>query len=127
MMRDVGVRYPQGQKLNLDEKNALRQECDIRERTKILKTLNAHQVRFSETDLLVLAQPDFEEPDLYWKSIEDLLDFAVAVAAKRRPVSGKTLLELLEEAKSSIMKIVDFSNPSIPFEKRSEFNSDRCR
>jgi hypothetical protein len=73
MMQDIGVRYRKGQTVTLDEKNHLRQEAVVEQRTKIMKKLNTHRVTFSERALLVLAQPEIDEPDLYWKSIEDFL------------------------------------------------------
>jgi hypothetical protein len=85
---NVGIRYPRGQKLTLDEKNAMRQESDLNQRTKILEILNAHQVVFSETDLLVLGQPQTEEPDLYWKSIQDFLNFTAVVFLVARSRNG---------------------------------------
>jgi flagellar biosynthesis GTPase FlhF len=117
MMREVGVRYPKGKKLDLDDKNALRQESDVKQRTNILKILNDNHVTFSEADFLVLGQPGIDENDLYWKSIEDFLHFTVSIAVKRGNVSGQSLLQLFEEAKPSIMQVTDFSNPSIPFDR----------
>jgi septin family protein len=117
MMRDVGIRSPRGQQLTFDQKNCLRQQSDVEQRHKILDILNAQRVSFSDRDLLVLAQPDFEETDLYWKSIEDFLYFVAAIAVDRAQISGQSLLELFEEAKPSIMEVTDFSNPSIPFER----------
>jgi hypothetical protein len=116
MMREVGVRYPRGKKLTLNEKNTLRQKADIDERTKILGTLNRHNVAFSEDNFLVLAQPEFDEPDLYWKSIEDLILFMGSIAGKRGTISGESLLDLFNEAQPSIMQITDFAKPSIPFD-----------
>jgi hypothetical protein len=49
--------------------------------------------------------------------MEDFFRFTAAVLEERGHVSGKSLLQLFQEAKPSIMKINDFSNPSIPFEK----------
>jgi hypothetical protein len=117
MMREVGIRYPRGKTLTLDQKDQLRQQSDVKQRGMILDVLNRARVAFSEDDLLVLAQPTFDDPDLYWKSINDFLFFAVHVAEKRKPISGKSLLALFGEAKPSIMAITDFSNPSIPFEQ----------
>jgi chemotaxis protein histidine kinase CheA len=72
-----------------------------------------------------LAQPEIDEPDLYWKSIEDFLQFTASVANQRAPVSGQSLLQLFEEAKPSIMQITDFSNPSIPFDQIMQNITDR--
>jgi hypothetical protein len=72
---------------------------------------------FSDQDLLVLAQPTFDDSDLYWKSIEDFLLFTANVASIRARIPGKTLLELFAAAKPAIMSVRDFSNPSIPFEE----------
>jgi hypothetical protein len=117
MMRDVGVSCPQGRRFSLDEKNALRQQADRRQRQLILEVLNRARLKFCQRDLLVLGQPDFDEPELYWKSMEDFFHFTAAIAEERGHVSGQSLLQLFQEAKPSIMKITDFSNPSIPFEK----------
>jgi hypothetical protein len=117
MMREVGIRLPRGKKLTPDERNDLRQKSDKEQQEKILEVLNRAKVQFSEDDFIVLAQPTFDDPDLYWKSINDFLVFTASIAAKRKPISGKSLLALFEEAKPSIMAIKDFSNPSIPFEE----------
>jgi hypothetical protein len=117
MMREVGIRYPGGKELTSEEKNQIRQESDCKQRGRILEVLNRARVRFSDHDLLVLAQPMFDEPDLYWKSMNDFLFFAASVAGRRKSISGKSLLALLDEATPSIMMITDFSNPSIPFEQ----------
>jgi hypothetical protein len=125
MMRDVGIRYPPGQQLTLNQKNCLRQKTDGEQRAKILKILNDNRVTFSETEFLVLAQPEFEEEYLYWKSIEDFLRFTANVAENRSRVSGQSLLDLFEEAKPSIMQVTDFSNPSIPFDRIMQNITDR--
>jgi hypothetical protein len=101
----------------LDERNALRQESDVKQRTIILQTLNAHHITFSERDFLALGQPQFGEADLYWKSIEDFLHFTTSIAGKRSSVSGQSLLQLFEEAKPFITKITDFANLQIPFDR----------
>jgi hypothetical protein len=111
MMRDAGIHCPKGQKLTLDERNGMRKEADLEQRMKLLEILNDDQIPFSETDVLVLAQPQLEEPNLYWKSIEDFLHFMTVVAAKRSQISGQSLLELFEGAKLSIMQVTDFSDP----------------
>jgi GTPase SAR1 family protein len=116
MIRDVGVRLPRGQVLSLDEQNVLRQSADVELRRKILTVLNQACVRFSEHEMLVLAQPAFDEPPLYWKSIEDFCTFCATIASERRSIPGETLLQLFDEAKPSIMQISDFANPSVPFE-----------
>jgi hypothetical protein len=82
----------------------------------ILDVLNRARLNFSERDLLVLAQPEFDDAGLYWKSIEDFLHFTAAIAGERSHISGHSLLQLFDKAKPSIMKVKDFSNPSIPFE-----------
>jgi hypothetical protein len=125
MMRDIGIRRERGQELTLDEKNHLRQKCDEEQRTKIMKILNDNLIAFSETDFLVLAQPQFDDSDLYWKSIEDFLNFMLLIAVKRGHISGQALLQLFEEAKPSIMQITDFSNPSIPFSQIMQNITDR--
>jgi hypothetical protein len=126
MMREIGIRYPRGKKLTLDEKDQLRQELDSKEREKILEVLNHMRCTFSERDLLVLAQPTFGDQELYWKSINDFLFFAAAIAGRRKPISGKCLLALFEATKPSIMAISDFSNPSIPFEQIKQTIANRC-
>jgi hypothetical protein len=117
MMRDVGVSLPAGKTVSLEKKNKCRQEADDKQRQLILDVLNRARLNFSPRDLLVLAQPDLNDPELYWKSIEDFFHFMVAIAGERGPVSGQSLVQLFEEAKPSIMEISDFSNPSIPFER----------
>jgi hypothetical protein len=52
MMQEVGVSDPKGQRLSLDEKNALRQQSDHRQRQLILDVLNRARLNFSERDLL---------------------------------------------------------------------------
>jgi hypothetical protein len=115
MMRDVGIRYPRVQKLTVHQKNCLRQKADEEQRGKIMELLNENHISFSERDFLVLAQPEFDEANLYWESINDFLYFLANIAANRSHVSGNSLLDLLQEAKPSIMQVTDFSNPSIPF------------
>jgi hypothetical protein len=125
MMRDVGIRYEKGKKPSLDEKNHLRQESDKTQLGKISGILNQSNIKFSKEELIVLGQPLLDDPDLYWKSTEDFLRFAVSVAVRRKTISGKCLLELFDEAKPSIMKIVDFSDPSIPFHQITRNTSNR--
>jgi hypothetical protein len=115
VMREVGVRFPRGQELKLPQKNQLRQESDTKNRNTVLGVLNHANIKFSERDLLVLAQPGIDEGELYWKSIEDFLNFAAVVASERANISGQSLIDLFDAAKPSILQINDFSNPSLPF------------
>jgi hypothetical protein len=114
MMRDIGVR---GRNLSLDEQNKMRQAADVTQRQKIIEVLDGAELEFSEENLLVLAQPNFDPPDLYWRSVQDLLVFTADIASTRANISGASLLDLFKEAKPSIMQVQDFSNPSIPFEQ----------
>jgi hypothetical protein len=116
MMRDMGVRVPRGQKLSLSEKNELRQSADAKQRQTVTTILNEVRLNFSERDLLVPAQPTFDDPDLYWKPVDDFLVFAASIASTRARISGQILLNLFDEVKPSILAIEDFSNPSLPFE-----------
>jgi hypothetical protein len=115
MMRDVGVRYQRGQKLTLAAKNQLRQDRDVKFRTPIIEALNRRNLKFSERDFLVLAQPSIDEPELYWKSIEDFLIFTASVASARANITGESLIKLFGPAKPFVIQIADFSNPSLPF------------
>jgi hypothetical protein len=117
IMRDVGVKYPKGQKLKLDEKNRLRKEADNKARQMILPVLKDEGLELTEDNMMVLAQPCFHETEMYWKSIEDLLNFAANIAKAKANISGESLLQLFDEAKPSIMAIQDFSNPTLPFEQ----------
>jgi hypothetical protein len=114
MIRDVGVRIRSKEHQTLEQKNELRRKADRVQREKILRFLN--QSRFSEETLLVLAQPEIETEDLYWKSIEDFLIFSGEIASRRSQISGEGLIQLFNEAKSTILRINDFNNPAIPFE-----------
>jgi hypothetical protein len=94
MMRDIGVRIPKGESPSLADKNRLRQDADVRERSKILEVLNQAHVKFSERDFLVLGQPAFDDSELYWKSIEDFLTFCVTIQSRRARFSGEVLLQI---------------------------------
>jgi hypothetical protein len=83
MMRDVGIRVDRGTKPSLTERNQMRQHSDTDQRVRILEVLNRAGILFSDQDLLVLAQPTFDDRDLYWKSIEDFLVFTANVASIR--------------------------------------------
>jgi hypothetical protein len=116
MMREVGIRYPRGARLSLQQRDEYRQQSDVKQRTAIMNVLNRERLKFSERDLIVLGQPGFEEEDVYWKSMEDFLRFTAAIMDGRQKISGQSLLQLFNEAKPSIMQVTDFANPSIPFE-----------
>jgi hypothetical protein len=115
MMREVGVRLPRGTELTLQEQNQIRQAADEAQRDIILQVLNDAQIKFCTDDFLVLAQPFFDQEELYWNSMNDFLLFAAQIASQRATITGKTLIQMFHEAKSSIMKISDFENPRIPF------------
>jgi hypothetical protein len=117
MMRDVGIRGLRDPQLSLEDKNRARQLSDVKQRTQILEALNKASIKFSERDMLVLGQPSFDEPELYWKSIDDFLTFAAFVASSRARIPGTTLLDLFQQAKPYIMKIQDFEDPSISFDE----------
>jgi GTPase SAR1 family protein len=114
MIREVGVRTRPKEHHTFEQKNELRKKADHVQREKILSFLN--QSRFSQETLLVLAQPEIETEDLYWKSIEDFLVFSGEIASKRSQISGEGLIRLFNEAKPIILRINDFNNPTIPFE-----------
>jgi hypothetical protein len=116
-MREAGIGCRRGQRLSLDEKNGLRHASDARQLNRVIEILNSHSIEFSPENLLVLGQPKLTEEDLYWKSIEDLLFFTRSVARRRDHFSGDFLLGLFNEAKPWIMRIIDFTNPSIPFQE----------
>jgi hypothetical protein len=78
--------------------------------------LNENEIMFQGRNFKVLAQPTFDDGQLYWKSIDDFLQFAKAAADARLVISGRFLCGLFNEAKPEIMKISDFENPNIPFE-----------
>jgi hypothetical protein len=90
----------------LDQQNRYRQEADQRERQMILDVLNRACLNFSQRDLLVLGQHDLNNPELYWKSIEDLFHFMVAIAGERGHVSGQSLLQLFEQANRRLWRVV---------------------
>jgi hypothetical protein len=117
MMREIGIRRENGESLSVERKNARRREADQGQRELVLKFLNQAELNFSEQDLLVLAQPSFDDPELYWKSMEDFFHFTAAIADGKSRISGQSLLQLFEEAKQSITKVTDFSNPRIPFQQ----------
>jgi hypothetical protein len=117
MMREVDVPFPRRQNFTPEEKNVIRQKADETERDKILKVLNDAQIKFCTDDFLVLSQPTFDQEELYWLSINDFLLFTRKIASQRATISGKTLIQMFDEAKPSIMRITDFENPAIPFEK----------
>jgi hypothetical protein len=101
----------------LDEQNEKRKIVDLNQRTKILEILNQGTENFSEQDHLVLAQPSTSDPELYWKSFGEFLFFTAEIAARKANFSGDSLLKLFDEAKPFLLKITDFSNPSIPFDQ----------
>jgi hypothetical protein len=117
MMREIGLKRSKGKKLSPQEKDAIRRQTDESQRHTIIAGLNKARIKFAEKDLLVLAQPPFDDAELYWKSIQDLLLFAAGIASSRGRISGATLLSLFNLAKPSIMKVEDFAQPSIPFEQ----------
>jgi hypothetical protein len=73
-------------------------------------------IRFQGRNFKVLAQPTFGDGQLYWKSIEDCLQFAKAAEDGRSVISGSFLYGLFNEANPEIMNGSDFENPNIPFE-----------
>jgi hypothetical protein len=118
MMREIGVPTERGRKQSLEELNQKRKNSDGEHRTKIIRLLEEANVHCTTETLLVLAQPQlYRQTDLYWKSIEDYLKFAAAIASLRDNIAGSSLIDLFMEAKPLIMQIEDFANPSLPFEQ----------
>jgi hypothetical protein len=108
MMREVGIRQQRGEKLTLDERNERRKITDLNQRTRILEILNREMINFVEQDFLVLAQPNTNDCELYWKSFEDFLIFTAAIASRKANFTGDSLLKLFDEAKPFLMHITDF-------------------
>jgi hypothetical protein len=111
MIREVGIRREEGKK-----PDDIRRQTDIERRKIVLQMMAENGVNYSDGDFLLLEQPTLDrEEDLYWKSIEDFLEFAAKIASERPLVRGNLLLELFEMAKPSIMNINNFSDPQVPF------------
>jgi hypothetical protein len=117
MIPEVGIRLERDAELSPAEMDTLRRKRDAEVRERVINDINTAKLKFSERDSLVLAQPRFKMPDLYWKSIEDLLIFAASVASSRAKISGENLLSLFEEVKPRILAISDFQQASIPIDQ----------
>jgi hypothetical protein len=117
MMRAVGVEAPEGEHPSLEEMNEIRRRVDDEQRQIILGYLNRASINFSQDDFLVLSQPDVDEVDLYWKSMNDFLIFAASIASARARIPGQVLLNLFNQVKPSILAVRDFEDPSIPFQQ----------
>jgi hypothetical protein len=96
MERDVGVRGES--RLTREEREKLRTQQDADRRRQIAALLNeefgAGTVSIEENDSFhVLAQPTFDDPELYMKSIFDLISILSRVAVRRRVISGRELLD----------------------------------
>jgi hypothetical protein len=115
LQRDVGVSCRRS--ASFDEKNRERRAADIASRGQIRDLLNEKHLGFSAQSLAVLSQPGFDEPGLYWESINDFLEFTQIIASAGHPMGTATLLDLFDEAKPHIMNVRDFDNPSIAFEE----------
>jgi hypothetical protein len=121
MMREIGVPADRGRKSSLDQLNRKRQLADCDERAKIIDLLKDANFSCTDQTLLVLAQPQFHrQTDLYWKSIEDFLEFAAGIASLRANIAGSSLIDLFMEAKPFVMQVDDFANPSLPLDQLLE-------
>jgi hypothetical protein len=115
MMRDIGVMtHDPLASLATRDVTRRRQDCDQTEA--VLAVLNNSHLKFNLRNFKVLAQPRFDDEELYWKSIEDLLYFVRSGADSRDVISGRFLCGLFDAAKPSVMKISDFDHPDVPFD-----------
>jgi hypothetical protein len=101
---------------SLDEQDAKRREQDLNQTVAVLKALEDAEIVFNTKNFRVLAQPRFENEELYWKSMGDVLGFMRATADMRSVISGRLLYGLFNEAKPARMKVTDFEKPKVPFD-----------
>lgn len=114
MIRDVGLEDYDG---DFDELNQERKKQDLSYRKDIIEILNGANVQFTEDNLYVLAQPGFEDEDLYWESIKDCLQFCMTISESRLLIPGSMLIELFEESLPIIMEIENLDNQQLNFAK----------
>jgi hypothetical protein len=113
MMRDVGVRGGSG---DVAVRDRGRQEQDRQQTDRVISVLNDNRLRFDSRNFQVLAQPTFEDQELYWKSIDDFLVFMRYQADTRKRIPGAFLCGLFDTAKPAITKMSDFETSNIPLE-----------
>jgi hypothetical protein len=112
MVREIGVQFTKG--ASMEEQNKIRQAQDASQREKVIREWKLTDST-QKKNLIVLAQPQWITPELYWESINDLLCFARGIALQRPKVSGSTLLSLFDAAKKYLVEIQNLDDPSIPF------------
>jgi hypothetical protein len=108
LVREVGIRGSKGRTFEENDRERCRQ--DAKTKQQILQNAGAITLPNS---LIVLAQPGYDTPDLYWESIRDLLREIVKTADKRPPVRAANLVALFNTAKAAFakadLKTVDFT------------------
>jgi hypothetical protein len=114
MIRDVGLDL---ETEDFNDLNIARKEQDLQHREDIVSLLNQGNVKFTEDNLYVLAQPQFYEENLYWESIKDCLSFIKKISDSRIPTSGSMLIELFEESLPIIMEIENLDDQNFKFQQ----------
>jgi hypothetical protein len=100
---------------SLDERDSERRRADHESCDKYRRILAERNLHFKSDELKVFLQPYFDDAELYWNSVSDLLKYARSIADKRGVFSGESLLDLFNATKPYIMNIDDFEDPDIPF------------
>jgi hypothetical protein len=116
MQREVGVRCPES--ASLMEQDGIRRGEDRKFCELCQKSFAEKNLPFASDELRVLCQPDLDkQPELYWKSMADLLEYACEIADRRSNFSARNLLDIFGTVNPHIMNIKDFENPNIPLEE----------
>jgi protein required for attachment to host cells len=112
LIREVGVNT---RSQNIEEKNNLRIEQDRQYKAKIIQEWKKANIGFTIDNLLVLAQPEFDDEELYWKSIENFLKYVENIASSRLKLSGRTLLQFFNKTLPAIQSFNDLDNEKNSF------------
>jgi hypothetical protein len=113
LQRDVGVRKIP----SLKDQESARQTADRDWCEKCRALLSQKNLHFVGDELKVLCQPTFDQPELYWNSICDVIRYMCTIADRRDKTSARNLTDIFNSTKPHIMKVQDFEKPDIPFEK----------
>jgi hypothetical protein len=111
MQRDVGVDCDG--MTSLDDRDKRRLSEDNYWCEKFLEEFRRKHVLFGEGELQVLLQPDFSDPELYWKSMNDFISYVHAIASKRRIVTSMELLARFDTVKNQIKAVDRMEIPDV--------------